>query len=308
MAMTPRIELSAGAARAILLPRTGGAVGGFTWRDVDVLRPMPGDGTADDNVRLAACYPLLPYSNRIRDAVLTVGGERHVLRRNFGDHPNSIHGIGWQNAWRVEHADAANARLAFAHDARGDAQASWPWPFEAMQAFGLRDDGAHATLELTLTLRNTGARAFPFGLGWHPYLPKPASATLQFAADGVWLNDATQLPVTREAVPPAWNFASSRAIGEVALDNVFTGWRGVARLASPASARTMTVEADAACACLVVYAPPGRDFIALEPVTHETDAFNRAEAGATATGTRWLPPGAAFSCTMRISSAHSPAT
>ena len=38
----------------------------------------------------------------------------------------------------------------------------------------------------------------------------------------------------------------------------------------------------------------------LEPVTHETDAFNRSEAGATGTGCRTLPPGGAFSCTMRI--------
>jgi aldose 1-epimerase len=49
-----------------------------------------------------------------------------------------------------------------------------------------------------------------------------------------------------------------------------------------------------------VYAPPGRGFVAVEPVTHQTDAFNRAAAGAPDTGTRILAPGQSFSCTMRL--------
>jgi galactose mutarotase-like enzyme len=41
--------------------------------------------------------------------------------------------------------------------------------------------------------------------------------------------------------------------------------------------------------------------LAVEPVTHMPDAFNRATAGGRATGTRLLAPGDTFSCTMRIS-------
>jgi galactose mutarotase-like enzyme len=42
-------------------------------------------------------------------------------------------------------------------------------------------------------------------------------------------------------------------------------------------------------------------FIAVEPVTHMTDAFNRAAAGRPDTGTQLLAPRTAFSCTMRFS-------
>ena len=51
---------------------------------------------------------------------------------------------------------------------------------------------------------------------------------------------------------------------------------------------------------LVVYAPRDAAFIALEPVTHETDAFNRHARGVADTGFRTLSPGGTFSCTMRI--------
>ena len=60
------------------------------------------------------------------------------------------------------------------------------------------------------------------------------------------------------------------------------------------------MRADRAAGFLVVYAPEGRDFLALEPVTHMTDAFNRAARGERGTGTRALRPGGAFSCTMEI--------
>jgi len=293
------LELVAGEARVALLPAVGGAIAAFAWRGRDVLRPMPAEAIAAGNVRLAACYPLVPYSNRIRDARLRFADAAHDLARNFGDHPHAIHGVGWQRAWRVEHADAANAHLRYTHDPRGDDARAWPWPFTATEAFGLGGDAAGARLAVTLTIANTGTAAFPFGLGWHPFFPRDAATTLRFDARDVALNDATQLPLRRVAATGAWSFAAARDPGSATIDNVFAGWRGRAELAA-ADGATTTLAADSACDRLVVYAPEGRDFIAVEPVTHDTDAFNRAADGEPDTGMRTLRPGQAFSCTMRI--------
>ncbi len=298
------VDLADGAARVTILPSTGGAVAAFAWQGVNVLRPMPPEAAAARDVRLASCYPLLPYSNRIRDAALDAGGARHALRRNFGDHPHAIHGVGWQREWTTARIASAVAQLGLEHTATGEARAAWPWPFAATQTFALADAGTHAMLAVTLTIRNTGAGAFPFGLGWHPFLPRSATATLQFDADGWWHNDATQLPVTWKPTVAERDFAHPRVLEGTPLDTVFTGWRGRAVLEDTHSGLRTTVGADSACAFLVVYAPPARDFVAIEPVTHETDAFNRSAHGESATGTRWLPPGAGFSCTMRITVEH----
>jgi len=301
------LHLRTGAAHLSIDPDIGGALTGFTWRERPVLRPTTPAAIASANVRLTSCYPLVPYSNRIRDARLAVDGVRHVLERNFGEHAHAIHGIGWQRAWSVEEALPHRARLALRHDTGGVGAAAWPWPFRATQAFELAtrandddDDGDAAILTVTLTLENAGASPFPFGLGWHPFFPKGATTTLGFGAEAVWENDPTQLPLRRAAVPPQWRFDPERAMGALSLDNVFTGWDGVASLRDHASGMQTTVAADRACRYLVVYTPPDADFIALEPVTHETDAFNRAAEGAVNAGTRMLAPGAAFSCTMRI--------
>ena len=65
------------------------------------------------------------------------------LARNFGDHPHSIHGVGWQRAWRVVAHDRASALLAFEHMATDP---GWPWPFLATQVFALTADQTGATL------------------------------------------------------------------------------------------------------------------------------------------------------------------
>jgi aldose 1-epimerase len=236
----------------------------------------------------------VPYSNRIRDGTLHFGGRTHALARNFGDSPHAIHGVGWQRPWDVRARGADAVQLALRHDAARDA-AAWPWSFEALQTFRLtaHDDGG-CTLHATLTLASRADTPFPFGLGWHPFFPKAADTTLRFGARGMWRNDATQLPIAREAVA---NDGNDRLRGRV-LDNVFTGWDGQATLSY--RDRTVVIDADRACAWLVVYAPEGRDFVAVEPVSQETDAFNRAAAGAAHTGTRVLRPGASFSCTMRL--------
>ena len=292
--------LAADDARVELAPSVGGAIARFTFHDIDVLRPVAADARATGNVRGYGCYPLVPYSNRIADARFAFDGRTYSLARNFGDHPHSIHGVGWQRPWRVVAQEAASALLAFDHDGAGADATAWPWPFRATQWFALTADSAGAMLAARITIENGGAEAFPFGLGFHPFFPRTKATELGFHADSVWETDATQLPTTRIAIPERWRFDPPRAADSVALDNVFTGWRGKATLVDATRGLATTIDADSSAAFLVVYVPPARDFLAVEPVTHMTDAFNRAARGESETGIRILAAGAAFSCTMRI--------
>jgi aldose 1-epimerase len=296
--MTDAVALVAGDARAEVNAAVGGAIASFALQGIDVLRPTPA-GTRD--VRLHASYPLVPYSNRIADARLALDGRAFALARNFGDHPHAIHGVGWQRPWTIAAHDDSCARLVLDHDPKGDAARAWPWPFRAMQTLSLQvTSGSEATLALRLTIANTGGEAFPFGLGWHPFFVRAATTRLGFRARGVWETDATCLPTAHAADPSQLRFDPPREPGKATIDNVFTGWDGSASLSDPGRRIEVAVRADRAARFLVVYAPQGRDFLALEPVTHMTDAFNRAARGESDTGMRTLRPGGAFSCTMEI--------
>ncbi|CAN5706558.1 hypothetical protein BH11PSE6_BH11PSE6_00450 [soil metagenome] len=103
-----------------LLPALGGAIGALRFQGTDILRPTA-DSTTDP--LQSACFPLVPYANRIAGGRFSFGGRDIRLPLNFGDHPNTLHGFGWQRPWDVVEVAPDRARLTQVHDG-GD---GWPW-------------------------------------------------------------------------------------------------------------------------------------------------------------------------------------
>jgi len=298
--LTTGLELRVGSTRALTAPSVGGALAAFECGGVPILRPTSEKAFSDGTVREFACYPLVPYSNRIAHAVLHWNGMAHPLPRYIREQAHAIHGNAWRRAWTVIERSDRHATLELVHRpdvAHGD---EWPFAYRAEQRFDLAAD----QLELRLEIRNDDVRTVPVGLGWHPFFERAADTELEFCAGGVWLTDDSVLPTRHTAVPSAWDFCTARAIGAAEIDNCFSGWRTPARVRWPSRRLSVEIDASDECDHVVVYVPPGRDFLAIEPVTHMTDAFNRAARGLDGTGTRTLAPGEAFSCTMRFSVRH----
>ena len=105
------VALAGGDCVLRIAPHIGGAWTSLAWRGQPVLRETPEAAITDGNVRLAACYPLVPYSNRIAGARLRHAGRDYALAHNFGDQPHAIHGVGWQRAWSVVAATEDRATL-----------------------------------------------------------------------------------------------------------------------------------------------------------------------------------------------------
>lgn len=258
------LTLQADDASLVLAPGQGGSILGWTSGRVPLLRHAAPQAVMPGTVREMACFPLVPYSNRIARGRFSFTGTPYQLALNFGDHPNSIHGVGWQRAWQVTQATRTEATLCLYH--RSDT--NWPFAFTVEQRFQLTPTALR--IDLALTNQHTGPA--PAGLGLHPYFPR-GSVTLRFHADGVWHNGAEMIPTHRTTIPPAWNHATARPVGSAALDNCFDGWTGIATLAWPD--RTLTLEASEIFRHLIVYTPPGQDFFCVEPVSHANDAINR---------------------------------
>ncbi len=246
--------LRSGEMSLTLRPEQGGGIVDWSWRRVKLLRPVRGLG----------CFPLLPYANRIANGRFTWDGRDYQLPLNFADHPHSIHGVGWQQPWRVAGMTDNAATLSIAHDGG----AAWPFAFTAEQRFVLEP----TALRIELRLTNRHAAAAPAGIGLHPFFPRPAAASLRFRAGSVWLNDPTALPLCRVPVPAAWDHAAGLAVATQALDNCFAGWDGVAHLALGSVG--LQIEASPALRHLQVYTPPAEAFCCVEPVSHRPDATN----------------------------------
>jgi aldose 1-epimerase len=290
----PIVTLRNGALKLDVAPAVGGAIAGF-WRDsIPLMRETPGQALIDRMVRQTSSYPLIPYSNRIAQGRFSFEGVEHQLALNFGDHPHSIHGNAWQKAWRVMDADDAHCRLELLHHPDGDEAKSWPFSYRAEQAFGLTTEG----LTITLVLENRDKRAMPAGLGLHPFFPKRPGVRLRFAADTVYPTGTDSLPMPSIPVPPEWNYREMRPLGEPRLDNCFSDWDGRADILFEEDRIALRMQADPIFDHLVVYVPTGRDFFAVEPVSHLNDAVNRPDMAAH--GITALQPGERLTGAVRF--------
>lgn len=263
-------------------------------RVIDILRPAPAESGDAPRPTDTAMFPLVPYSNRIRDGVFTFAGRTFTLESASDGRGHSIHGVGWQSPWQLEHH--ANDRVDIALEHIADRR--WPFSFRAIQSFRLTGTSLTCTLQLT----NTDSQPMPAGLGFHPYFPRRATARLNASPQRVWRADADRLPLELADFDDASRWSSGIAMADIACDDVFEQWNGRATIEWPAERLRLELEADDTLERLVVFSPPGEDYFCIEPVSNATDAFNLTAQGAPIdrTGMRILEPGEAWAVRMRL--------
>lgn len=282
--MAERIRLRAGDLAVELAPTVGGSVSAFTSAGTPVFRESPADlSDANDS----GCYPLVPFSNRVRDGRFDFRGREIRLAPNLPPQKHPLHGQGWRGAWSVAAAETSSAILEFTHP-----PGEWPWAYHARQVFALDGHG----LSIRLELRNADAEVMPCGLGLHPYFPADADTVISTTVTGVWTIDDEVMPVALE--PAVGRYAlQERRIDRAGLDNGYEGWSGETLLRWPdRRVRISSPEARR----FQVYAPPEGGVVVAEPVTNANDAFNHPEARWTELGVTLLQPGESAAMTARF--------
>ncbi|MEH6696319.1 MAG: aldose 1-epimerase [Hyphomonas sp.] len=263
----------------------GGRLVSATFEGVDVLRR---DLTSGPSSALeSACFPLVPFSNRIREGRFTFEGHSYQLAANWDGDEHVIHGEGWQQAWEIVALEDARAVL------RLKGTTAWPWSYECLQEISIGETG----IVLALTLRNTSAVPMPAGLGFHPYFPHTASTELQFDAQRIWppLGETALAP----QVPDRTNsFSVMRPVSDCVLDHCFEGWSGTARILQPDMGLEVTLTASRSAAYCVVYTPAGEPYFCFEPVSHCTGAFEADEIAEA--GLKVLQPGESLGLSLTL--------
>ena len=282
------ITLGRGKFELDIAPETGGAITRFACADTPVLRLVPAGAVA---VLEMCSFPLVPYCNRIAGGRFKFEGKQYRLPLNFGEHPHSLHGHGWQLPWQVKVLSRDRVSLAYEH-----APDAWAWAYSAEQVFTIAEDG----LALTLSLTNRDDKPMPYSLGLHPYFPRRPGSTLKASVNGMWEADETTLPVRHVPAAALIDLAAGQRIAAAPfVDNTFTGWQGPAVITQPDLGLEITLTASANSSFLHVFIPEGADYFCAEPTTAMPDAFNRPEPAAV-TGAGVLAPGASAAIDMQL--------
>lgn len=284
-----RLTLATSALRLELAPGIGGGVTRFDW--MRGTEPVPlfraaGPARVTDPVELA-CFPLLPYSNRIAHGRFTFDGREVGVSPNRADERDPLHGSGWLKAWSVDDVGDSHASISLVE--RGS-----PYAFYAAQHFSLVD----TVLTMRVEIENRGKTALPFGIGVHPFLPRTAQTLLVAPATGMWQSGRDWLPTRHVRTPAAYSYGVAYPLPSRAVNHAFTGWIGRARVLWPELGIALDVEADTDH--YLLYTPKGEDWFCFEPVDHPINAVN-LPGGAVAHGMTALAPGQRLERTFRFS-------
>lgn len=262
------ITLEHGNNRLQLAPGMGGSVTAWEWKSAQEWTPMlrPWDRKTDD-LYTVACFPLVPWSNRITAGGFEHEGVFHPIKANRRDEAYPIHGDGWLQAWKLGERTENFVTLELQSERFDDN----PYHYAASQTFRLLPDG----LAIELTVTHLGEESLPYGLGLHPYFAKNEATRLRFKATGIWLAGEDPIPTgyTRE-LPHSFDYNRPAALEGPLIDHCFDGWDGKAEIAYPDRGLTLAIRMENSPGYALMYRPPQYDYFCLEPITQPIDAFH----------------------------------
>jgi aldose 1-epimerase len=246
---------------------------------------------------------LFPFPNRIRQGRFTFAGKNYTLPA--GDPlGNAIHGFVIERPWRVTgrgDLDGKGQWIEGTFHAGADAPELlrlWPADFRISLRYTLRGN----ELACRIRIDNPDDKPLPFGFGTHPYFRLPLSEAgdegrcrVYAPASAQWVLEDFLPTGEVRPVPDAKDLRDGRLLSELRLDDVFSelafqNGRATCRLVDEVARVEVVQEFDRFFRELVIYNPPHRRSISLEPYTCTTDAINLHSRGVDA-GLRVLQPG-----------------
>ncbi len=288
-------HISEGDLEAVFLPRVGMLGASLRHRGVELLGRVENLAAAAESGSTAGIPLLHPWANRLAGLEYRAAGREVRLDPaspllHFDSRGLPIHGVPWSKLeWDVVASGAAEleARLDWA---REDLLAIFPFPHR----LALRATVSTGALTLEVTLTPAGDRAVPVAFGFHPYVRIPELSRRQWRLQAPAMRrlalDPSGIPTGREdAFGPI-----DALLAEKGWDDGFALADERATLSISAGGLAISVDLLEGYGYTQVYAPPDRDFVALEPMTAPTSALTSGR------GLVLVEPGGRYRAVFRI--------
>lgn len=249
---------------------------------------------------------LFPFPGRIRGQRFSFQGRQFQLPGDDG-RGNAIHGFVLNRPWQVTEQTASRVLGMFtASQVDPEILKHWTGDFQLSVSYEVRGQALVSQIRVV----NTGPGDLPCAFGTHPYIrvplggPSADSCHVNVPAKRYWQLDGllptgAKLPATgQRGLAAGMNFADT-SFDDVFTDLEFAHDACEASIADPGSGRRLTMSFDRNFRECVVYNPPHRQAICLEPYTCVPDPYFLAAQGHE-TGLKILPMGGVWDMQIAI--------
>ena len=262
------------------------------------------DGTASPS---GSGIPILfPFPGRLPGTTLHWEGQDYPLPTgdNMG---NAIHGFVHERPWRVidQQADSVTGQFQASIDEPA-LLGQWPGDFCIELTYRV----TASSLVMDFQVENPGDTPLPCGLGTHAYFRLPLGGgqaeecRVAFPVSERWEMEAMIATGRKDRLGEFEDYIAGKTFGAMTLDDVFSGVHfeeGIAEasIVDPLSGRQVLLRWDENFPHCVVYTPPHREAICIEPYTLVPGGLSFQSDGEQS-GLRVLAPGESFQAWTEI--------
>ncbi len=215
---------------------------------------------------------LMPYPNRTKAGIYEFAGKEHHLEMSTHDTNHALHGFFYK-LWAEDinvTKDSDTVEISIDHIYQAD-QPGYPFPFDTTIKYQIEAEGI---FNIQITIMNAGERVMPFGLGWHPYFKLDQNLSELTVSSGPLLNiilDELSIPTGEEVL-----IEDTRDMANAKWDHCFKYQNEPYKYAIESDNYRLTISQGEEFQYLQIFTP-GRDSIAVEPMTCGVNALNTKE-------------------------------
>jgi len=210
---------------------------------------------------------LFPFANRVKDGVFLYQGKEYHLKKNQKEEQNALHGLVYNKTFNVvsQAATKDKAIVALLYEEKKES-IGFPFIYTIQLTYELTRD----SLSLSIKVKNTSEKSFPFTVGWHPYFISEnlSESSVSFestnkiiigprniTAGSKLIENVKTIRIENKQFDDCWELDSSKVLFNTPKYQLEFGATGSNNY-------------------LQIYTPPRADTIAIEPTTGVSNSLN----------------------------------
>ena len=260
-----------------VVPKYGGALNEIVLSDGQKLHSVHKhtNNLDDFNSAMLPMYSgsfLAPFPNRIKDGKYDFKGQPYQIAINDQDYHCALHGFMYDVPFLIDDIDENQGSVTLHKDFLG--VEGYPFHISFKSTYRLFNQG----LYITTQVKNLSESNIPFGMGWHPYfdLDVPIdSLHLKIPGDFYFEQDKQYIPTGKRI--EANSFSEYAIIGERFMNDCYALNDAKIFIFEPRKKIELVLDLEIneqTYPFCMLYTPPARDCIAVEPMTCAPNAFN----------------------------------